>query len=442
MSTKALTTSKLIHLVKLKGSLPSSSVSFTEEDFLYFINEELDLGVVPHVMAYHEDYFLFTEEIQTTPDKNSYDIPMRAMGNKLRDITWVSGDVYYEMTRISVEDLVDKYNAFDYSYLRDFYILGDQIVIPKNLARESGKLRISYYMRPNSLVSEDNVAVVQSVNLKNGLVTVDKLPDVFSGADTFDCISGKTTFKLLGKDVVPDGLADSESLTYTFGTIRQCSYELPVIGSIPASSYIQVIDNSQGTNLVNVFWFDKTGSNTAPVVSGANIVRVDCSACVTTQDIVVAFVAAFNSTFIDARLIATANSTSVLIQNGGVGISVGGNFTVSGVNVNLLETIISEGTITIPDKLAKNDTIALPEQSAVPQIPVELHALLAQRVTMRCLESLGDVQGLQAAAAKLADMEQKTGAIIDNRVESAPIKIVPRHTTVKRNAFKKTNRGY
>jgi hypothetical protein len=49
--------------------------------------------------------------------------------------------------------------------------------------------------------------------------------------------------------------------------------------------------------------------------------------------------------------------------------------------------------------------------------------MLVQRVVCRCLEALGDTQGLANAKEKLAEMISKMGNLIDNRVESAPQKI-------------------
>ena len=132
------------------------------------------------------------------------------------------------------------------------------------------------------------------------------------------------------------------------------------------------------------------------------------------------------------------NANNFTIQNGGLGISVGDNFSTT-ASFTLLQSILVQGVVTIPAKLRVDDVISLPEETIIPQIPIELHPMLAQRVVMRCLESLGDTAGLQLAGAKLADMEAKTGSLIDNRVESSPMKIVPRHTPIK-NAIKNTFR--
>jgi hypothetical protein len=70
------------------------------------------------------------------------------------------------------------------------------------------------------------------------------------------------------------------------------------------------------------------------------------------------------------------------------------------------------------------DHIALAGECMIPQCPSDLHSVLAQRVAARCLEALGDTQGLANANKKLQEMEMKTMQLVDNRVIGAPQKVV------------------
>lgn len=310
---KTLSTDKLIHSIKLRASLPQSQSTFQEDDFLMFINEEMDLGVVPHVLSFHEDYFLYPETITLVAGTTRYQIPDRAIGTKLRDVTFSEGGTLHEMTRIKVEDLSSRLVLFDTAHFKQFYLEGDEIVIPETLSNASNSsLIVSYYIRPNTIVSADDVAVVTEIDTATNRAYVDKAPAVFSDVTAFDITSSKSSFRLVSKEIVPTHVPVEDELYFTFTTL--------------------------------------------------------------------------------------------------------------------------------PTKLVVGDVIALPEETTIPQIPVELHAMLAQRVAMRCLEALGDTQGLTSASAKLADMEAKTGSLIDNRVESSPLKIVPRHSSIRRNT--KNSRGY
>jgi len=100
-------------------------------------------------------------------------------------------------------------------------------------------------------------------------------------------------------------------------------------------------------------------------------------------------------------------------------------------NIDLLATSINQTnkTITflsagIDSEVEVGDHIALAGECMIPQCPSDLHPVLAQRCAARCLEALGDTQGLSNANSKLQEMEVKSFALIDNRVEGAPKKVV------------------
>ncbi len=76
------------------------------------------------------------------------------------------------------------------------------------------------------------------------------------------------------------------------------------------------------------------------------------------------------------------------------------------------------------------DYITKAEESIVPNIPTELHPIVAQRVAVACLEAMGDEQNKQSAERKLAQMEKASLRMISNRVEGAPKKIRQRHGTL------------
>lgn len=435
-NAKTLSTNKLIESISLRAMLPISQVTFETPQFLYFINEEMDLGVVPHILQYHEDYLLFHEEIQLELNVDRYQIPSRAIGTKLKDISISNGNnSWSEMTRISIEDVAQRQFNFASGCLPAFYLEGDEIVIPAQLASANKSLRLAYYIRPNTLVDEADVATVMTINRNNGLVSVNQLPEVFLNNTQFDITSSKSSFRLVSKEIAPEGLASDVNLNFTFGTTRSCNYALPVLGSILNASYLLITDLSQKTPSLNALWFDLLGTNVPPVIPGINLYRINCVTCTSTNDLIALLISTFTSIYTDNRLVISQLSpNSINITNGGIGISVGNNFVIVSSGLVITETVVTPGTITIPKKLNIDDVIALPEQTIIPQIPIELHAMLAQRCAMRCLEALNDISGLQAAQLKLQDMESKTAALINNRVESAPFKIVPRHSAIKRSA--------
>lgn len=102
------------------------------------------------------------------------------------------------------------------------------------------------------------------------------------------------------------------------------------------------------------------------------------------------------------------------------------------INVAPLSINTAQNTITFPPALIPQigpnilqvgDMVCLAGECFIPQVPDELHSVLAQRVACRIMEAQGDVQGLQAANLKLQEMEVKIGILIDNRTEGNPQKV-------------------
>jgi len=78
----------------------------------------------------------------------------------------------------------------------------------------------------------------------------------------------------------------------------------------------------------------------------------------------------------------------------------------------------------LPSDLAVGDYVCLTETTPIPQVPPELHPLLAQRVAVQYLESEGD-PFLERAQATLARMEADATTLLTPRIEGSPKHIIP-----------------
>lgn len=285
--------SQLIESIKRKGMLPETNATFTEQDFLDFATEEIDLAILPLVLSLHEDYYLYVDRIPITqPNQKRYKIPHRAVGNKLKYVGVQKGDHIWPLNRIPFEDRYRKDVIVAPYGTQFFYIENDEIVLDTALNAEY--LVLAYYLRPNALVPDDYMLRISSIS-GNTIIVDDGEIKHYNVGDKIDFISKDSPNKLLKIDV-----------------------------EITAINYIE---------------------NTI-----------------------------------------TINTT---LSNVGVG-----------------------------------DYLCFAEKTAIPQIPTELQSLLAQRVVARCLEALGSVQELQVANAKIAEIESKVAALIDNRVENNPRKVI------------------
>lgn len=104
---------------------------------------------------------------------------------------------------------------------------------------------------------------------------------------------------------------------------------------------------------------------------------------------------------------------------------------LSATAVNSVTNSVTFTTTDIPDELEVGDHLAQAAESSIPQVPSDLHVVLAQYVAERILESQGDTEGLRNAKVKSREMEINAGHIIDNRVEDAPTKLVNRNGALR-----------
>jgi len=323
--SKVLKSSELLKSIKRRAMLPKDQDTFTDEEFLDMANEEIGYFGVQHVMSVHEEYFVTFEEEAIQPPKVKYTIPYRSIGTKLRELTYVErtgtipdplSERYFEMSRVSLEDISDFNQDNLSSNSRLFYVEDNKIVLlDRNL--QEGYLRKWFYIRPNNLVEEDKVGVISSIDRNTGIITLTNFPKNFASAPMFDFIQDRSPNKILDYDMIPSSIdQNTKSLTFT--------------------------------------------------------------------------------------------------------------------------------TTDIPEDLAVGDHIAIAGETMVPQLPTELHPIIAQRVAVAALEALGDQEGLTMAQSRLKMMENSTLDILDNRVEGANEKIVNRHSTLRNTVLKRTgrNRGW
>jgi hypothetical protein len=95
----------------------------------------------------------------------------------------------------------------------------------------------------------------------------------------------------------------------------------------------------------------------------------------------------------------------------------------------------------IPKELMVGDYLCKAEETPVPNIPTEMHPLLAQRAAVHIHEALGDSESLANSKAKLAQMESSITNLISNRVEDAPQKIRSRNSAMQDATGAKLFRG-
>lgn len=313
-----LTTNAMLKSIKRRAMVSANQNTFTDQDFIDLMNEEMMIGLVPSILQMKEEYFMFKHITPLVSGKSKYPVPERALANKLREVCFrdstdkLVGNEY-EMTQIAIDDrytgLSNGTGSADFTGFRRFYMMGSDLVLHPSVGPSPyGSLAFYYYLRPNTIVKETQVATITDIDRTLGTISVANVPTAFSISLTYDFIKAK---------------------------------------------------------------------------SPHNILEID--------------------------------------QN------------ITGINTST--KTITTSISTIPEDLEVGDFLALSGESCIPNVPTELHMVLAQRVAQRVLEALGDTEGLNNATAKVIEMESKLTTMISSRVEGAPRKVVNRAlmTGVNRN---------
>lgn len=313
-----LTSDSLIASAKRRAMIPENQITFDTDAFLAFANEEMDLGLIPMVMANREEYFVNSTEVPMVASQSRYPIPARAIGNKLRDVFFkdTQGNLR-EMTRISPENKSYYQQSAVYSYIYYYIENNNVVMVPDVGSQVFGSLIMSFYMRPNRLVKETRIGIIQNIDSTSvpgtTTLTLDKIPTDFSISKKFDFIQ-----------------ADSPSVTRAYDLV------------------------STGINGTN-----KTIS--------------------------------FNSS-------------------------------------------------DVPSTLVVDDHVCLQYECIIPQVPSDLHVILAHRIAARCIEAMSDQAGLQAANQKLAELEKRSEELVDSRVDGSPQKVTNLRGVLRSRRLRRTSR--
>lgn len=98
-----------------------------------------------------------------------------------------------------------------------------------------------------------------------------------------------------------------------------------------------------------------------------------------------------------------------------------------------ISTVVGS-TITFADTVTDavvGDWVCLAGQSVFPQTPIELIPCLCEAVVVKCLEALGDTDGMQSAMANYQQMELSARSTLSPRVDGAVKKIMHRKRLIR-----------
>lgn len=319
---KILTGDKMIESTRSRTMTPDDTSTFTDDRILDILDEEMSAQVLNKLITLHGENLTVSVDIPRDAS-GEYTFPYRAVGNKLRDVSLINGNVVYELAQVSIGELPDFSYANDSdSFLDKFYIENNKIKLIQP-SRNYASIRIKYYLRPSYLTKVEQAGVVSSIVTDTVANTVtmalSSVGKNFTLTDKYDIVGHQSPNKIKAFDLVPNSL--------------------------------------------------------------------------------------------------TTGTTGIIVFN--------------------LDDLSDELT-----DLQVGDYVALAGETPVPNIPTEMHPLLAQAGAIQLLESMTDTEALTNAIKRFDKMTTAIQELIDARVDLAPKKIKPRHGALSASiGTRRNNKG-
>ena len=179
----------LVAAVRRIGSFTENveSEGKTDQDILDVIDATLLDELVPQVVRLQEEFFIREHTVACSSAIARYALPKRAVGNKLRDIFWVSGTQRKFLPPIARESLPFYAEGDTDSAPDGFYIEGDAVIpVPRP---GGGSLRMAYMFRPGQLVLAEGYRQVVSVDSTTSVTLDSTVPATWTTATLFDAHS-------------------------------------------------------------------------------------------------------------------------------------------------------------------------------------------------------------------------------------------------------------
>lgn len=427
-----LTTDDLVEAVKLTMSFPLSQNSFTYDNIVSFLNQELQLNAVPTLIQEHEEYLVYKVAVPLVANISRYPIPDRSIGMTLRDVKFAdqSGN-YYDITRIAPDDkaFFQQSNGSNQT-VGKFYLEGNEMVLtPQLIANPTGYLIMFFHLRPNYLVRNSRAAFIQGFHkvigvLNNSSIAVgDKIQIVVGNQSP-----SPTVFTLTATSGVPSSneFLIGANASLTAANIANAITNKGITGLKAYVTDLIYVD-IEYTDISNTF----TVSNSTAFTIDNNTLEVKFNSLPTTYtdpDTDVTTNLYEENCIVDflqtkpGHRTYTYDVTMSFIEGNRA------KFPVSQLQ-NYMSN--SNGGVLEFYPIKVGDYICLQNECIIPQIPPELHHALAERAASRVLMAIGDREGYAASIAKIQEMDQKQQTLIGSRVESSVSKVFNRYSLLR-----------
>lgn len=194
---------QLIENIKRRCSVPTSQLTFTNEDFTLLANDELQGEVVPLLMSTREEYFVDFYDI-AVPADGIITFPDDTVASKIRSVAYkISGQPLnlVNLPRLDL-DVVAGVGFTNYNTLVGFYIQGNKLMLyPNNSLPGNTVIRIYYYKRTLVLASPERYGQIISIDPNTNTIVLDFVPYDWTTGTKLNSVSSKTPFDITNEEM-------------------------------------------------------------------------------------------------------------------------------------------------------------------------------------------------------------------------------------------------
>lgn len=224
---RVLTGDKIIAAIRKKTSVPDDPSSWDDIDILDAVDEEMNTQVLDKLLKLHAEHLIVTVDVPRNQFGN-FEIPYRAIGNKLRDASLISGGTTYELSQVSIGSLPDySENVSTRSELDLFYIENNKLrLITPSRAYEC--IRLRYYIRPSFLTKVEEAGLISAI-VKDTVagtltLTLSKVGKAFNSTAVYDIVGFRSPNKIKSFDLT--------AVSYTSGTTGIIVFDLDDLSDV------------------------------------------------------------------------------------------------------------------------------------------------------------------------------------------------------------------
>jgi hypothetical protein len=208
MAGPSFDTENLIANIKRRCAVPTSQLTYTNEDFTDLANDNLQGRVVPLLMSTREEYFVDFVDIAVSGSE--IDIPVDAVGEKLRTVAIKNPGSPLSLINLPRLDLdvVAGVGFANYASLAGFFIQNNKLILfPSNSVPQNTTIRLYYYKRTLALAAPSTYGAIQSIDTGTNTVVLDFVPYDWEVGTVLNAVSFESPFGVTNSEMTITALS-------------------------------------------------------------------------------------------------------------------------------------------------------------------------------------------------------------------------------------------